>query len=136
MDWDFICLDVSHLGVDSVIHLASPLPGTSDTRTTLDVRIPLPPPTPFQRHSKPLYVYLPSVITEYVQATKKGCLNTVRQAEKAGIKQIVVISSVAALALLIPGITVKAPLTSNGTYAAFTCIQPSIKKDRRVVPGL
>jgi hypothetical protein len=49
------------------------------------------------------------------QAAKEGCLSIVRQAAKAGIKQIVVISSVAALALLAAGITIKAPLTSSGT---------------------
>jgi hypothetical protein len=48
------------------------------------------------------------------QAAKEGCLNIVRQADKAGIKQIVVISSVGALALLATGIIIKAPLTSNG----------------------
>jgi len=68
-----------------VIHLASPLPGTSDARGTLD-------------------------------AAKEGCLNIVRQAANAGIKQIVVISSVAALAMFVPGITIKAPLTSNGWF--------------------
>jgi len=54
----------------------------------------------------------------YFQAAKEGCLNIVRQAANAGIKQIVVISSVAALAVLVPGITLKAPLTSNGMYLA------------------
>lgn len=50
----------------------------------------------------------------YAQAAKEGCLNIVRQAEKAGIKQIVVISSVAALLVLAAGVTIKAPITSNG----------------------
>ena len=39
------------------------------------------------------------------QAAKEGRLNLVRQAEKAGVKHIVVITSVAALAMLVPGIT-------------------------------
>ena len=46
----------------------------------------------------------------FAQAAKEGCLNIVRQAEKAGIKQIVVMSSVVALTSLTPGATIKAPL--------------------------
>lgn len=49
------------------------------------------------------------------QGAKEGCLNVVRQAEKAGIKHIVVMSSVTAVLMLVPGVTIKAPLTSNGT---------------------
>jgi len=114
------CLIILSIGVDSVIHLASPLPGTSDARKAIDVRTLLPPPSSARRT-------LISASIDYFQAAKGGCLNIVRQAEKAGIKQIVVISSVAALALLIPGITVKAPLTSNGTPCyAFGQISASI----------
>ena len=90
-----------------MIHLASPLPGASDAQGTIDVRV-LPK---FHRppHDKPDLHHDPRA-----QAAKEGCLNIVRQAEKAGIKQIVFISSVAALTLLVPGVTIKAPLTSDG----------------------
>ena len=87
-----------------MVHLASPLPGTSDARGTIDVRT-----LAFRFKTKS-----DIRLCAYIQAAKDGCLNIVRQAEKAGIKQIVVISSVAALTMLVPGITVKAPLTSNG----------------------
>lgn len=101
-----------------MIHLASPLPGANDARGTIDVRT----------SQRATTIGLHSDLR--IQAAKEGCLNIVRQAEKAGIKHIVVISSVAALATLSPGITIKAPLTPNGT-----CVTPTPRRLRRTHSG-
>jgi hypothetical protein len=76
------------IGVDAVIHTASPLPGRASPQEMLNVCGFRP------RHS---FEIIKLIFLKYWQSAIEGSLNVLRQAEKAGVKKFVVTSSLVAV---------------------------------------